>query len=98
MQKLRQNSVVKIYETFETPKYLIIIMEYVSGGDLLTYVKKRTKLSENVSKYIFKQIILALEYTHSQNIIHRDIKLDNILLDVHNNTKVSFQKNYSKQH
>ncbi len=90
MRKLRQNSVVKIYETFETSKYLIIIMEYVSGGDLLSYVKKRNKLSETVAKYLFKQIVLALEYTHSQNVVHRDIKLDNILLDIHNNIKVSY--------
>lgn len=68
-------------------------MEYVSGGDLLSYVKKRTKLTEPVAKYLFKQIVLALEYTHSQNIIHRDIKLDNILLDIHNNIKVSINYN-----
>jgi serine/threonine protein kinase len=88
MQKLKQNTVVKIYETFETAKYLIIIMEYVSGGDLLSYVKKRNKLNESVAKYIFRQIILSLEFTHQQNIIHRDIKLDNILLDIHGNIKI----------
>lgn len=88
LQKLRLNSIVKIYETFETPKYLIIVMEYVSGGDLLSYVKKRNKLNENVARYIFRQIIHSLDYIHNQYIIHRDIKLDNILLDVHNNIKI----------
>lgn len=88
MKKLKYKNIVKIFETFETSKYLIIIMEYISGGDLLSYVKKRNKLNEVVSRYIFKQIILALQYTHSQNIIHRDIKLDNILLDIHNNIKI----------
>lgn len=88
MKNLKQMNVVKIFETFETQKYLIIIMEYVSGGDLLTYVKKRNKLSEAVARYIFKQIILGLEFTHSQNVIHRDIKLDNILLDIHNQIKI----------
>ena len=88
MQKLKQNSVVKIYETFETSKYLIIIMEYVSGGDLLSFVKKRNKLTEKSARYIFRQLINGLEYIHSQNIIHRDIKLDNLLLDIHNNIKI----------
>ena len=96
MKKLRHNSVVKIFETFETTKYLIIIMEYVSGGDLLSYVKKRNKLTEPVARYLFKQIIIGLEYTHNQNIIHRDIKLDNILLDINNNIKVNF--NYIISH
>ena len=88
MQKLKQNTVVKIYETFETQKYLIIIMEYISGGDLLSYVKKRNKLTEPVAKYIFRQIITSLDFTHNQYIIHRDIKLDNILLDIHGNIKI----------
>lgn len=63
-------------------------MEYISGGDLLTYVKKRNKLSENVSRFIFRQIITSLEYTHMQNIIHRDIKLDNILIDINSCIKI----------
>lgn len=88
MQKLKQNSVVKIYETFETPKYLVIIMEYISGGDLLSFVKKRNKLNESSARYIFRQLITALELIHSQNVVHRDIKLDNILLDINNNIKI----------
>lgn len=88
MKHLNKSGVVKIYETFETPKYLIIIMEYVCGGDLLSYVRKRSKLNEPVAKYIFRQLIEIIIYIHSRNIIHRDIKLDNILIDINNEIKV----------
>jgi len=63
-------------------------MEYISCGDLLSFVKKRSKLTENIAKFIFKQIIEALYYIHSKGIVHRDIKLDNILIDLQNNIKI----------
>lgn len=63
-------------------------MEYISCGDLLNFVRKRSKLSETITKFIFKQIIEALQYIHSKGIVHRDIKLDNILIDLQNNIKI----------
>ncbi len=55
-------------------------MEVCGAGDLLTYVRKRRKLKEDIAKHMFKQICEGLRYCHSKNILHRDIKLDNILL------------------
>ena len=88
MKNLKHNNIVKILETIETEKYILIIMENIPGGDLLNFVKKRTKLPEKTAKFIFKQLILALKYMHNHNIIHRDIKLDNILIDLNNNIKL----------
>ena len=82
------NNIVKILENYETKKHICIVMEYICAGDLLSYIKKRSKLTESVSKFIFKQIVLALKYIHSHNIVHRDIKLDNILIDLDNNIKI----------
>ena len=56
-------------------------MELCAGGDLLNYVRKRRKLKEEVAKYVFKQVVEGLVYCHSKGIVHRDMKLDNILLD-----------------
>ena len=86
--KLRHNHVVKIFETIETVQHIIIVMEICAGGDLLNYVRKRRKLNEPVAKKIFKQILDGLCYIHSKNIAHRDIKLDNILLDGRGNVKI----------
>ena len=52
--KLRHNHVVKIYETLETEKHIIIVMELCAGGDLLNYVRKRRRLKEPFAKIIFK--------------------------------------------
>ena len=84
----KSNNIVKIYETYETKKHYCIVMEYICAGDLLSYIKKRGKLTEQVAKFIFKQIVLTLQYIHDHNIVHRDIKLDNILIDLDNNIKI----------
>jgi len=63
-------------------------MEFICGGDLLNFVRKRTKLNEPTAKFIFRQIIEGLQYIHSQNVVHRDIKLDNILIDLTNTVKI----------
>ena len=87
--KLRHDHVVKIYETIETPKHIIIVMELCAGGDLLNYVRKRRKLKEPQAKNIFKQIIEGIQYIHRKCVAHRDIKLDNILLDGKGQVKIA---------
>jgi serine/threonine protein kinase len=77
----RHPNVVKLFETFETGRHILLVMELCAGGDLLNYVRKRKKLEEQSAKYLFKQLIEGLGYLHARNVLHRDIKLDNILLD-----------------
>ena len=81
LQRTRHQNVVKLYETFESNKHGIFVMELCCGGDLLNYVRKRRRLKESVAKFIFKQIIEGIQHVHQRGILHRDIKLDNILLD-----------------
>jgi protein-serine/threonine kinase len=63
-------------------------MELCAGGDLLNYVRKRRRLKEEVAKYILKQVVEGLYYCHAKKIVHRDIKLDNLLLDEHGLVKI----------
>ena len=58
------------------------MMEYIRGGTLKNYIDERGgKLAEEESRNIFIQVAQAVEYCHNNNIVHRDIKLDNILLN-----------------
>jgi serine/threonine protein kinase len=67
----------------------MLVMELCAGGDLLNFVRKRKKLDEETAKVLFKQIIEGIGYIHSKKILHRDIKLDNILLDGKGNVKIA---------
>lgn len=66
----------------------MLVVEYISGGDLLSFIRKRIKVSEHFAKFIFKQLLEGLKYMHSQGIIHRDVKLDNILIDADSTIKL----------
>jgi len=68
---------------------MILAMELCAGGDLLNYVRKRKKLEESEAKVLFKQIIQGLGHIHKRRILHRDIKLDNILLDGKGRVKIA---------
>ena len=52
--RMRHPSIVKLFETFETGRHILLVMELCAGGDLLNYVRKRRKLKEDTAKVIFK--------------------------------------------
>ena len=87
LSKLHHPFINQILDSFETETHFFIIMEYICG-DLLSFIRKRNKLNEPSAKIIFKQIIEGLKYIHKKKIIHRDIKLDNILIDLTNTIKI----------
>ena len=89
LKKLRNHkNIIKYFEHFETKKYFCIVMENISGGNLLNAINKMSKFSESMAKNIFKQLILTIKYLHNMNIVHRDIKPDNILLELDNTIKL----------
>ena len=87
LSKLHHPFINQILDNFETDTHFFIVMEYICG-DLLSFIRKRNKLNEQIAKMIFKQLIEGLKYIHKKNIIHRDIKLDNILIDTTNTVKI----------
>ena len=88
LKQTRNKHIVQLYEYFETQKHILFVIGLSDGGDLLSYVRKRRQLKEDVAKSVFKQLIEGLRYCHSKNILHRDIKLDNILLSTEGEIKI----------
>ena len=81
LKTCNHKNVIKLLEVFENKKYLFIVQEYASEGDLLSHVKQHGRLSESEAKGLVLQIVQGVRYCHQHNILHRDIKLENILLD-----------------
>jgi len=88
LKKIRHSNIIKLLEVFESEDEILIVMEYAWKGDLLQYIKEKGLLSESKSWAFFKQIVIALGHCHARSIIHRDIKLDNILVNEHNTVKI----------
>lgn len=78
----------RLYETFESEKNFFFAEELCAGGDLLTYVRKRRKVTESVAKFVLRQILEGLHYCHVKGVLHRDIKLDNVLIKSDSTVKV----------
>eukprot|EP00794_Sanderia_malayensis_P013985 gene13985-15443_t len=79
-------NVMKLYETFRTERRIYLIMEYANKGDLLEFINsgcgtsKTPGLGEERSKKFFKQLINGIDYCHRKNVVHRDLKCENILI------------------
>ncbi|OMJ89914.1 hypothetical protein SteCoe_7802 [Stentor coeruleus] len=80
MKKLKHRNIIRLLEVFESNRNVMIVLEYAGGGDLLQIIKARGRLNEDEARGIFYQLIEAVKACHDAGIIHRDIKLDNILL------------------
>lgn len=75
---------------FENREKMVLVMEFAAGGELYDYLSERKVLTEDEARRIFRQIATAVYYCHKHKICHRDLKLENILLDENGNAKVSF--------
>lgn len=73
---------------FENREKMVLVMEFAAGGELYDYLSERKVLSEEEARRIFRQVATAVYYCHKHKICHRDLKLENILLDEHGNAKV----------
>lgn len=80
LDRLQHQNIVRIFDSFESKSHVCFVMELCAGGDLLSYIKRRKRLTEDTAAHMFSQVCHAVEYCHSHSIAHRDIKPDNILL------------------
>ena len=89
MKRLDHPNIIKVLQTINTENVFYIIMEYASNGDLFQRLDYG-RMEEKEALERFRQILSAVNYCHNvQNVIHRDLKPDNILLDCQNNIKIA---------
>uniref|UniRef100_A0A8C6T9H6 non-specific serine/threonine protein kinase n=1 Tax=Neogobius melanostomus TaxID=47308 RepID=A0A8C6T9H6_9GOBI len=89
MSSLCHPHIITIYEVFENKDKIVIVMEYASQGDLYDYICDKRNLTEQEARHFFRQIVSAVHYCHQNGIVHRDLKLENILLDKSGNVKIA---------
>ena len=81
MNSIDHPNIVKYYETYNDHKFIYLCMELCTGGELFKKIEQENKINESIAaKYMIK-LVSALQHCHSQGIVHRDIKPDNIMLD-----------------
>ena len=80
LSKINSPFIVKLFYSFQDNDYLYFILEFTQGGDLFYHLDKHQHLSHKTTVFYAAQIVLALEYLHSHNMIYRDLKPENILI------------------
>ncbi|CEP10550.1 hypothetical protein [Parasitella parasitica] len=91
MELLQHDSIVKLYETFESCDSLFLVMEYVPGWNLDEYLQKKSEgaLDEHEARHLFRQLVAAVDYCHHKWVVHRDLKTPNILITPDGDVKLA---------
>lgn len=89
LRGLEHPNIVKLHEMIETPPYIGIILEYASGGELFDYILNHRYLKDNTARKLFAQLVSGVGYLHKKGIVHRDLKLENLLLDRNRNIVIT---------
>lgn len=89
LRSLKHPNIIEFFEVVEIANRIFIVMELAQGGEMFDYIATRGKLSEKRARYFFRQLVSALEYCHAHMIVHRDLKLENLLLDDQDNLKLT---------
>lgn len=80
LKKLRHKNIVELHDAFVEGHQLVMVMEFAGGGEALEFLMAKGKLDEFQSRRVMLQIVNAIHYCHSRGVIHRDLKLENVLL------------------
>jgi MAP/microtubule affinity-regulating kinase len=81
MKQLDHPNIVKLYQVIENETTLYLVMEYASGGELFDYLVAHGRMKEKEGRAKFRQIVSAVQYLHSKNVIHRDLKVCSGVID-----------------
>jgi protein kinase A len=89
LQQVKHPFLITLWGTFQDAKNLYMVMDFVEGGELFSLLRKSQRFPNPVAKFYAAEVTLALDYLHSHNIIYRDLKPENLLLDRHGHLKIT---------
>ncbi|KAF7336935.1 Non-specific serine/threonine protein kinase [Mycena venus] len=89
LKTLKHPNIIRLDDVIESDKYIGIIMEYASGGELFDHILAHRYMRERDASKLFSQLISGVWYMHQKKIVHRDLKLENLLLDRHRNVLIA---------
>eukprot|EP00128_Syssomonas_multiformis_P008097 Colp12_sorted_trinity150504_noHs@10681 len=81
--------IVNLFCTFQDDRNLYMLLEYVCGGELFSHLRRAGRFTADMTKFYAAEIVLAIEYLHSLDIIYRDLKPENLLLDMQGHVKIT---------
>lgn len=89
LSSIRHPFIVNLYRSFQDEKYLFMLLEYVIGGEMFSHLRRAGRFSNEVTRFYAAEIVLALEYLHSLNVVYRDLKPENLLIDHQGHIKIT---------
>ncbi|PHT48719.1 CBL-interacting protein kinase 17 [Capsicum baccatum] len=89
LKLLKHPNVVRLYEVLASKSKIYMVLEYVNGGELFDRIVSKGKLSEAQGRKLFQQLVDGVCYCHDKGVSHRDLKLENVLIDSKGNTKIT---------
>ncbi|XP_030744241.1 serine/threonine-protein kinase SIK3 isoform X1 [Echinops telfairi] len=89
MKLLCHPHIIRLYQVMETDRMIYLVTEYASGGEIFDHLVAHGRMAEKEARRKFKQIVTAVYFCHCRNIVHRDLKAENLLLDANLNIKIA---------
>jgi hypothetical protein len=81
LRRLRHRHVVRLHEILATRKKVHFVLDLAAGGELFSLVDASGRMTEDLARHYFRQLVSAVRYCHARGVYHRDIKPENLLLD-----------------
>ncbi|SCZ98161.1 BZ3500_MvSof-1268-A1-R1_Chr3-3g06624 [Microbotryum saponariae] len=88
-RRLRHPHILALYEIIATESSIYLVTELCTGGELFDYLVEKGRLSASETRRIFGQLVLGVAHLHQSGVVHRDLKLENVLLDERVNVKIA---------
>jgi tRNA A-37 threonylcarbamoyl transferase component Bud32 len=89
LEQLEMPFLVGMLGTFQDANHVFLVLEYIQGGELFTFLRKSGMFPNHVAKFYAAEVVLAFEYLHKADIIYRDLKPENILIDADGHIRIT---------